>query len=560
MSMAVISGIILNKLNIPAIIGYILTGVLTTYFFGLKLEDNERLNELAELGIIFLMFMIGLEFSFKTMSNIKKEVLLFGGLQVFLSMLAFFGICFFVMGFNFDTSIIVASAVSLSSTAIVLKHLNDVNQTQTPYGKNCVGILIFQDIAVIPILLMIKLLSNKEAEISTLLLTTSVSAVIVLLLLLLPGRFVAKAILRSSAKMKTDEVFLGVVLLIILGAAYISNYFGFSMSLGAFLAGMIISNTPYKYQVGAVLVYFRDLLLGIFFITIGMQIDVVFLLKYFIIIIFLVAGLIIAKTAIMYIFLVFFSGVKTGMKTALSLSQIGEFSFAIFLLASQNQILNLHLEGGILKYINSNFLDNITPDEIYQFLTLMVIFSMIATPFILNKIDQYSDSILKFLHLSKTNEVNTEKVHTAVPDELLNKHVIVCGYGILGQGLLSYFAGTELKAVAIDFNYERVEKGYRNNHNVIYGDITNKTIFREMQVEKSTAVIICVESISVAERAIYHILSISKFCKIIVYTKNNESEAKYKDMGLYSVINGKREIATMIANMVTEASKEENDS
>ena len=556
MAMAVVSGIILNRLNIPAIIGYILTGVLTTYFFGLKLEDNERLSELAELGIIFLMFMIGLEFSFKTMSTMKKEVLLFGGLQVLLSILVFFGICFFVMGFNFDTSIIVASAVSLSSTAIVLKHLNDINQTQTPYGRSCVGILIFQDIAVIPILLMIKLLSNKEAEISTLLLTTSFSAVIVLLLLLLPGRFIAKTILKSSASMKTDEVFLSVVLLIILGAAYISNYFGFSMSLGAFLAGMIVSNTPYKYQVGAVLVYFRDLLLGIFFITIGMQIDVVFLLKYFIIIILLVAVLIIAKTTIMYMFLIFLSGVKTGMKTALSLSQIGEFSFAIFLLASQNQILNLHLEGGILKYINSTFLENITADEIYQFLTLMVIFSMIATPFMLNKIDRYSDYILKILHLSKENDMSKEAMHTSVPDELLNRHVIVCGYGILGQGLLSYFAGTELKAVAIDSNYERVEKGYKNNHNVIYGDITNKTIFREMQVEKSTAVIICVESISVAERAIYHILSISKFCKIIVYTKNNESEAKYKDMGLYSVINGKREIATMIANIVTQASNE----
>lgn len=556
--MAVASGIILNKLNIPAIIGYIFTGVLTTYFFGLRLEDNERLSELAELGIIFLMFMIGLEFSFKTMASMKKEVLLFGSMQVILSIAAFFGICFFVMGFNFDTSIIVASAVSLSSTAIVLKYLNEVNQTQTPYGRSCVGILIFQDIAVIPILLMIKLLSDKTSEISTLLLTTTLSAVIVLLLLLLPGRFIAKTILKSSAKMKTDEVFLGVVLLIILGAAYVSNHFGFSMSLGAFLAGMIVSNTPYKYQVGAVLVYFRDLLLGIFFITIGMQVDVVFLLKYFIVIMILVSLLIIAKAAIMYIFLAFLSGVKTGMKIALSLSQIGEFSFAIFLLASKNAILNLHIEGGLLKYFNATFLENITPDEIYQFLTLMVIFSMIATPFILDNIEKYSDSILKILHLSKKDDSKEEKIHTPIPDDLLNKHVIVCGYGLLGQGLLSYFSGSELKAVAIDFNYERVEKGYKNSHNVIYGDITNKTIFREMQVDKSTAVIICVESLSVAERAIYHILSISKFCKIIVYTKDSEAEARFKEMGLYSVINGKREIATMIADMVAQASKEDD--
>ncbi len=251
LAMAVISGIVLNWLKIPTIIGYILTGVLTTYIFGFRLEDSGGLNEIAEFGVVFLMFMIGLDFSFKSLTLMKQEVLIFGGLQIAFSIAFFFVACFYFLGFSFSTSIIVASAVSLSSTAIVLKFLNESGQTKTPYGMASVGILIFQDIAVIPILLMIKLLSDKDSHLSALLLTTLISAIIVLIVLFLPGRIMAKMFLRFSANMKTDEIFVGAVFLIVLGAAYISKSFGFSLALGAFLAGMIISNTHYKYQVSS---------------------------------------------------------------------------------------------------------------------------------------------------------------------------------------------------------------------------------------------------------------------------------------------------------------------
>lgn len=262
--MAVVFGIVLSWLKIPTIIGYILTGILTAYFFGFKVEDSESLNSIAEMGIVFLMFMIGLDFSFKSIRAMKQEVLVFGGLQIGISIAFFFVVCFYLLGFNFPTSIIVSSAVSLSSTAIVLKFLNEKSQPQTSYSKASVGILIFQDIAVIPILLMIKLLSDQDSQFITLFLTTLISGVIVIILLILPGRIVAKIFLHFSANMKTDEIFVGVVFLIILGAAYISKSFGFSLTLGAFLAGMIISNTPYKYQVSSVIVHFRDILLGIF--------------------------------------------------------------------------------------------------------------------------------------------------------------------------------------------------------------------------------------------------------------------------------------------------------
>nr|WP_281267889.1 cation:proton antiporter [Helicobacter valdiviensis] len=558
MAMAVVSGIILNKLKIPTIIGYILTGILTTYIFGFRLEHSADLNETAELGIVFLMFMIGLDFSFKKITSMKQEVLLFGGLQILLSIAAFFSICFFIFGFNFDTSIIVASAISLSSTAIVLKHLNENNQTKTPYGSASIGILIFQDIAVIPILLMIKLLSNKDLGTGELLLTTGISAIIVLLLLLLPGRFLAKLALKSSAKMKTDEIFVATVFIIVLGSAYLSKYFGFSLTLGAFLSGMIISNTPYRYQVASVLVYFRDLLLGVFFITIGMQVDLLFLAKYFVIIILFVFLTILSKTLIMFAFLSIFRNARVGMKIALSLSQIGEFSFAIFLLASQQAILNLQLNGGILEYIfGRNLFASITPEEIYQFLTIMVIFSMIATPFILDKIDKYSEYLLKFLKVPLKTSATIANMQKN--EDSNQKRILVCGYGLLGQKTIQYLKDCDISSVVIDSNYERIEKGLKNGQTMVYGNITDKMIFREVEVEKFAAVLFCVESSSAILKATQHILSLSHHTKIIVQTEDDTIEKELNAMGLYGVVNGGREIAKLLGELAQDAFKEEEE-
>lgn len=561
--MAVISGIILSRLKIPTIIGYIITGVLSAYIFGFALEDSESLNSIAELGIVFLMFMIGLDFSFKSITAMKQEVLVFGGMQIGISIAFFFVVCFYFLGFNFATSIIIASAVSLSSTAIVLKFLNESNQTKTPYGTASIGILIFQDIAVIPILLMIKLLSDKDSHLWALILTTFLSAIILLIVLVLPGRIVAKVFLRFSANMKTDEIFVGAVFLIVLGAAYISKSFGFSLTLGAFLAGMIISNTPYKYQVSSVLVHFRDILLGIFFITVGMQVDVIFLLEHFVIIVILVALMMGAKTLLMYLFLLFFKGQRIGMRIALSLAQIGEFSFAIFLLASQHKILNLTLDGGILKAIfGEAIFANITPEEIYQFLTLMVIFSMIATPFILDRLDKVTDFFLRYMHplhifqTTKNNDEEETLQESHHKEAGLEGHIIVCGYGELGRKILEYFKGCDVRYIAVDKDYNKVERDIKNDDNVIYGNITRRRILEQLGIEQCAAVIIAIDSIEVVQHVYQEILSIAPLCKIILKTKNSAFESQMKTQGIYGIVHERRELAKILSDLALQATNE----
>lgn len=567
--MAVVSGIILNWLKIPTIIGYILTGVLTAYIFGFRVEDSEALNEIAEFGIVFLMFMIGLDFSFKSITAMKQEVLVFGGLQIGLSIVFFFVVCFYFLGFNFATSIIIASAVSLSSTAIVLKFLNESSQTKTSYGKASVGILIFQDIAVIPILLMIKLLSDKNSNMWVLILTTLVSATILLIVLVLPGRLLAKVFLKFSAVMKTDEIFVGAVFLVVLGSAYISKVFGFSLTLGAFLAGMTISSTPYKYQVTSVLVHFRDMLLGIFFITVGMQVDLIFLFKYFIVIIAFVALMMTAKTLLVYIFLLFFQGQRIGMRIALSLSQIGEFSFAIFLLASQHKILNLRLDSGILKAIfGEAFFVSITPEEIYQFLTLMVIFSMIATPFILDRLDKVTSFSLRYMipiNLFSKVKSDTKKAssqedensqETKEEGERLEGHVIVCGYGELGRKILEYFKGCDLSYITVEKNYAKVEEGIKKGENIIYGDAMRRSMLEQLGIKKCAVVIIAIDSIEAVEHLHSEIVSISPMCKIILKTKKSAFEARMKSEGVYAVVHERRELAKTLSDLAIQAVKE----
>ena len=553
LAMAVVSGIVLNYLKIPTIIGYILTGTLTTYLFGFHVEDSADLSEIAEIGIVFLMFSIGLEFSFKKITQMRQEVLLFGGLQIGLSIAAFFAVCYFLLRFDFNTSIIVASAVSLSSTAIVLKQINETNQSKTPYGTACVGILIFQDIAVIPILLLIKLLSNTNLSPIEMLLNTGISAIVVVLLLIIPGRFVARIALRSSAKMKTDEIFVGSVFLIVLGSAYLSKYFGFSLSLGAFLAGMIISNSPFKYQVASVLVYFRDVLLGVFFITIGMQVDVLFTAKYFIIVLLLCVLMILAKTLIIFAFLAFFRGVKNAMRVALSLSQIGEFSFAVFLLASQHKILDLKLDGGILSWIfGQEFLASITSQEIYQFLTLMVIFSMIATPFILEHLETCIEFILRILRIpTRKNLTNTQD---KVIDEVKND-VIVCGYGALGKKVVQFLDSYDVTMLVVDSNYDRVKSGLQDGVNMLYGNVSDKMIFREIALEDSSVVVLCMESGHSIMEAYHHIKDIAHNAKIIALVEDDT----LNDIGLYGIVNGTQEIATQLGNLTLEALKEQKE-
>ncbi|WP_053828415.1 cation:proton antiporter, partial [Helicobacter heilmannii] len=281
---------------------------------------------------------------------------------------------------------------SLSSTAIVLKFFEESKQLNTSVGKIVVGILIFQDIAAIPMLLILMLMGGESNHFLGLVVKTIVSAAIILTLLLLPGKLAATKILGLAAESRLPEIFMGTILLIVFGAASLSHFFGFSMSLGAFVAGMAISKSRYRIRVQEEFAPLKNIFLGLFFVTVGMQIHLEFLFENLFAVIFLLVVAMFLKTAFLFGILKIFRDSKSSLKAALSLAQIGEFALVVFLSASKHKLLILQKHEGILAFLRDQDIIHVSGDEIQQFLVLMIIFSMLITPFIL----KYLDAIVDF--------------------------------------------------------------------------------------------------------------------------------------------------------------------
>ena len=301
---AIVVNLILKKFHLPTIIGYIVTGTIIAYTFSLHdAVNNHTLKEMAEFGIVFLMFTIGLEFSIEHLKRMKKEVFFTGTLQIFCTTVFVVLICIFILDFDFQTSLIIGAALSLSSTAIVLKTYNETKEIKKRHGQRVLGILIMQDIAVIPILLMISIFTIKgDQSVIYIIGETFLAACILLLVLYLSGKYLIEPFFTLVSESNSEELFVASVLLIAIGSSYLAHAFGFSYSLGAFVAGMMISETKFKHQVESNLTPFRNLLLGLFFITVGMQINFTVILENIGTILFLLPVLLGIKYLIIYFY------------------------------------------------------------------------------------------------------------------------------------------------------------------------------------------------------------------------------------------------------------------
>ncbi len=337
---SIVLNVFLKKINLPTIIGYIITGTVIAYGFNLHdAVHNHELKEIAEFGIVFLMFTIGLEFSVQQLKRMKYEVFVAGSLQILISTVVVYLLSFYLLGIDQKVSLILALAIALSSTAIVLKTFNETGEISRRYGQRTLGILIMQDIAVIPILLMIGFMANTDDKLSIIIMEMLAGGTVLLLTMWLIGKYLLNPFFEEITKTKSDELFVGTILFLTIGASFFAHELGFSYSLGAFIAGMLIAETRYKHQAEADLIPFRDLLLGIFFITVGMQIDFAIIFTYLHIIVLLLVSIMILKFFIIYMILQSRENRRNSFKTALSLVQVGEFSLALLELARTNNLI-----------------------------------------------------------------------------------------------------------------------------------------------------------------------------------------------------------------------------
>ncbi|RAX58182.1 hypothetical protein CCZ01_03665 [Helicobacter monodelphidis] len=530
LGIALVVNIVFNRLGVPVVIGYIFTGVVLSSFLHIvDVIDLEVLDHFAEFGIVFLMFMIGLEFSFSVLQNMRQEVLFFGGLQVAITTLVFFAIGYFVFSLDIRVAFVVGAALSLSSTAIVLKIFNETKEVNTAYGRNAVGILIMQDIAVIPILLMISILSSDDVNFELLIMHTTLNALVLLLVLFYPAKWVIVTLLRNAAKSRMDEIFMGATLFIVFASSLLAHLFGFSYSLGAFIAGMIIAGTRYKFQVEADLTHFRDLLLGLFFMTVGMQVNIHFLLTHIHIIVGLLVAVMFLKALIIYGITRFYRSGTASINTAFALCQVGEFSFAIFALSNAQ----MHL------------LDSYT----HQILLLCVILSMILTPFLLKNLHKISSFLMILVHGRQKVSLMAEEGQYSV----LEGHIVVCGYGRYGRELVAYLKNQNQAYIAVDADIKAVNAGYANGDNILFGNIVQKSIIEKIRVEEASVVVMTLEDIAQNQHISKEIMKEYPQTRIVLLVATQQQKKDLEgDSQFYRVVAVYDEVSRILGQVAIE--------
>lgn len=510
-AIATVLNIVLKRFNIPTIIGYIITGFTIASLFHLG-HGNDSLSYIAEFGIVFLMFTIGLEFSIKHLLRMKRDVFVNGLLQVLLSggILALSAEYFF--GMERKSAIVIGYALALSSTAIVLKILNDTGTIHTVYGRKSLGILLFQDLAVIPILLMINIFLNQSSSLSSLLLQTFISAVIILGLMYVIGKYLLNRFLSLVVWADTQEIFIASVLLLVIGASFLAHSLGFSYSLGAFLAGMMMSETQYKHQIEADLIPFRDILLGLFFITVGMQIDMTLIQMHFDWIVILLVAVVSIKIGVVFAILFFQNGSRIALKTALAVAQGGEFSLAVLALASA-----------------SSLIDATTA----QVLIVTVVLSMVLTPFVLKNMKKIVNAI------TKEPNIGDFMIHSSG----IKDHIIVCGYGKLGQEIVYRLKKMNVNYLVLEHDITLVKLGQSRGEPVYFGNAAEKSILENAFVENAKAVIIAINNEKKLILLCEILQSFNTPIKIVAKASDYDEKKLLKGLNVKHIVNEGREAA-----------------
>jgi len=517
LGISIVINILLKKIGLSQIIGYILTGTIIVYAFDLRAASHSHELELVgEFGIVFLMFTIGLEISLSKMGSMKKEIFGNGLMQVAFTTFVVYMIAHHVISVNDTSAIIVALAFSLSSTAVVLSYLKASKEIYTPYGQNATGILIFQDIAVIPILIFIGFLTSEANESIMVILThTLMSAFVVIGLLFLVGKRVVTWLLHFSASSELDELFMGSVLFLVVGASLFAYYMGFTYSLGAFVIGMIIAETKYHHKVESEIAPFKDILLGTFFVTVGMKIDVTMFLEHIGTILALFVLVFILKAIIMFGMLRLTNNSATALKSALSLSQVGEFSFVIFAVASAGDILD---------------------DSLASLLVLVVIFSMVVTPFFITKINEFVDSLIK----------EKDIVTDMTPLASRANHVVVCGYSVVGKFVTKQLDALDAPYIVVDNSNKHVKEALNEGIEAYLGDASKTSILNALNIEKASSIIVTLDNIDKKRLICEAVLKHSKNANVIVKVVSLEEKQILEDLNITVVVDGKVEVARVL--------------
>jgi CPA2 family monovalent cation:H+ antiporter-2 len=528
---AVLGVVAFRMMQLPPMLGYLIVGILVgPHGLGLA-DDNETTHTLAEFGVVFLMFSIGLEFSLAKLSAMRRTVFGLGLAQVLLT-IAITSVIGYVVAdtlpkvtsISWQAAFALGGALAMSSTAIVSKLLTERLELESEHGRRIISVLLFQDLALVPLLILVPALAHPAGDLVATLTWAGIKAFVVLVVLLAVGQRLMRSWFRVVVKRRSQELFMLNLLLITLGTAWITERAGLSLALGAFVAGMLISETEYKHQVEEDIKPFRDVLLGLFFITIGMLLNVRLVLEYWWIVLLLLIGPVSLKFGLIAALAKFF-GASTGVaiRTGLALAQAGEFGFVLLSQAGDLQLMD--------------------PLAIQLVLASMVL-SMLATPFILAK----SDAIVMKVASNEWMMQSVALTQIATRAMSTQKHVLIAGFGRTGQSLAKLLEEEGIAYHALDLDPDRVRAAHGAGANVSYGDAARRESLVAAGIHRAAALVVTYASTPSALKVLHFAHDLAPALPVIVRSHDDTDLDKLRAAGAAEVVPEAIEGSLMLAS------------
>lgn len=520
---AVLAAIICRRLHIPAMLGYLVVGFMAGPGWLHLINQSHATEFIGEIGITFLMFSIGLEFSIGKLKAMRRLVLGLGGLQVILTLLALF-IIFGLMGIQLTWAFTLAAAMTMSSTAIVSRIMVEKNELSQHYGHMIMGVLLMQDIAVVPLMILFPALAHSSDGLILQMGKALLTMALALGLLLIVGSRIMPVWFRLIARTKSSELFMINVLLVTLGVAYLTQLAGLSLALGAFVAGMLISETEYRYQVEDDIRPFRDILLGFFFITIGMKLNIQVLQSSWLMILVLCALLIVLKAGVLYSIGCYMKeNSSDSTKTALYLAQGGEFGFVMLAISGALGLISLNLQQAAIAAI---------------------LLSMILAPFIMKSADKLSGLLVKRSWDEQAADLQTILVETMSKSD----HILIIGFGRCGQSIARILQQEDTPYYAIDLDAERVATAKAAGEPVTFGDAKRQEVLQAAGLKRANTVLITINNMTEAKHILNNIMLIAPTMPVIVRVTNDDNIPVFTNMGADDIVSDEKESSLTLAS------------
>ena len=519
---AVLVVAVFRSLRLPPLLGYLIVGAaIGPYALG-WIRNTAEVRHLAEFGVVFLMFSIGLEFSLPKLITMRRIVFGLGAAQVTL-MLALVLAVAIALGIKWQAGVVLGGALALSSTAILAKLLAERYELNSLHGRQIIGILLFQDLAVVPLLILIPALAAPPDDLLMNLGSALLKAAVVLAVLLFLGQRLMRGWFHLVARQKSSELFVLNVLLITLGTAFITEMAGLSLALGAFVAGVLISETEYRYQVEEDIKPFRDVLLGLFFVTIGMLLDVRVVVE---------SGwpsallitLVLLKTLLIFgLTLLFGNNSGVALRTGLALGSCGEFGFVL---------LSNAFDVGLIE-----------PRILQPVLEAMVL-SMLIAPFIIDR----SEHIVRRWSAAEWMNRAMQVHNIAVKSMAANEHVVICGYGRSGQNLSRLLEQEHIPFIALDLDPQRIKEAVAAGESVVFGDAARREVLVAAGLLRARAIAITYSDTASALKILAHAQELRPGVPVIVRTLDDTDIDRLKAAGAAEVVAEIMEGSLMLAS------------